>query len=147
MAEVDDFLTDVLPDYFAAEKALRNGDAEPRKAMWSHEDPVTVFGAAVAKPGWAEIEPMFDWLASGFTDGRQSEHDIVAAGASGDLAYIVAFEHTTASVAGAPAEPYTLRVTTIFRRERGAWKVVHRHGDPLDDPAARLIVKRQRARL
>jgi hypothetical protein len=55
---------------------------------------------------------------------------IIAASASGDLAYIVALEHTTASVKGAPAQPYVLRVTTVFRREDGEWKVVHRHGDP-----------------
>jgi ketosteroid isomerase-like protein len=146
MAEVDDFLTEVLPGYLAAEKALHNGDAEPRKAMWSHEEPLTVFGAAVTKQGWAEIEPMFDWLAAGFSGARQAEHDIVAAGASGDLAYIVAFEHTTASVHGAPAEPYTLRVTTVFRRERGVWKVVHRHGDGLSDPGAQAMVERHRAR-
>jgi hypothetical protein len=34
---------------------------------------------------------MFDWLASGFTGGRQCEHDIIAMCAGGDLAYIVAF--------------------------------------------------------
>lgn len=27
--------------------------------------------------------------------------------------------------------PYTLRVTQIYRREDGDWKVVHRHGDHL----------------
>jgi ketosteroid isomerase-like protein len=27
---------------------------------------------------------------------------------------------------------FTLRVTTIFRREDGEWNVAHRHGDPLD---------------
>src|SRR5262249_30017784 len=37
------------------------------------------------------------------------EIEVVAAGASGDLAYLVAFEHTTASVNGAPPESYTLR--------------------------------------
>jgi ketosteroid isomerase-like protein len=147
MAEVDEFLRDVLPGYVAAEKALLNGDPAPRKAIWSHEEPVTVFGAAVSKVGWSEIEPAFDWLAAGFTDARQWEQDIVAAGASGDLGYIVVFEHATASVAGAPAQPFTLRVTTIFRREDGEWKVVHRHGDPLNDPAGHALVERQRARL
>jgi len=43
----------------------------------------------------------------------------VAAEASGDLAYTVALEHTTASVNGAEPRPYVLRVTTIFRREDG----------------------------
>jgi ketosteroid isomerase-like protein len=38
------------------------------------------------------------------------------------------------SVDGVPVEPYTLRVTHIYRRENGVWKIVHRHGDapPVD---------------
>jgi ketosteroid isomerase-like protein len=47
----------------------------------------------------------------------------------------VAFEHTTASVNGAPPESYTLRVTTVFRREDGEWRVAHRHGDSLKSRA------------
>jgi ketosteroid isomerase-like protein len=33
-----------------------------------------------------------------------------------------------------PAQPYTLRVTHVYRREHGEWKIVHRHGDhpPID---------------
>ena len=56
------------------------------------------------------------------------------AGVSGDLAYTVGFEHTSVSVDGVPVEPYTLRVTHIYRREDGEWKIVHRHGDapPVD---------------
>jgi ketosteroid isomerase-like protein len=136
----------VVPGYVAAERALHNGDAEPRKKLWSHEEPVTLFGAAVTKHGWAEIEPFFDRLASGFADSRRGDHEILAAGASGDVGCIVAFEHTTASVSGAPAKPYTLRVTTIFRRESGKWKVVHRHGDALDDEGLQAV-ERQRAAL
>jgi ketosteroid isomerase-like protein len=70
---------------------------------------------------------------------------VVAAGASGDLAYLVAYEHTTASIGGDPPAPYTLRVTTLFRREAGAWKVVHRHADPLPGSAStrdRLVTLR-----
>jgi ketosteroid isomerase-like protein len=35
------------------------------------------------------------------------------------------------SIDGVPVEPYTLRVTQVYRREDGSWKVVHRHGDRL----------------
>ncbi|HEX8771242.1 MAG TPA: nuclear transport factor 2 family protein, partial [Acidimicrobiales bacterium] len=54
-------------------------------------------------------------------------------GASGDLAYIAGIEHTTASILGAPPVSYKLRSTTVFRREAGRWKAVHRHADPLSD--------------
>jgi ketosteroid isomerase-like protein len=29
---------------------------------------------------------------------------------------------------------FDLRVTTTFRREDGAWKIVHRHADPITRP-------------
>ena len=130
MSEVEDFLASVLPRLRAADTALHNGDAGPRVAMWAHDDPVTVFGAALSATGWAEIGPMFDWLASRFSNCESFDYEVIAADASGDLGYIVGFEHTTASVGGAPPQPYELRVTTIFRRENGEWKVVHRHADP-----------------
>jgi ketosteroid isomerase-like protein len=34
-------------------------------------------------------------------------------------------------VNGAPRD-YTLRVTQIYRREEGEWKVAHRHADTLE---------------
>jgi len=136
--EVDDFLAATMPRLNPAEIALHNGDAAPRIAMWSRKDPVTLFGAAFSGSGWVEIEPVFERVASSFSNCTSYRNDIVAAGASGDLAYIVAFEHTTASVKGAPPQPYVLRVTTLFRREEGEWKVVHRHGDPASETAVAL---------
>jgi ketosteroid isomerase-like protein len=41
----------VLPRLLAADTALHNGDAAPRKAMWSTTEPVTLFGAAMMTTG------------------------------------------------------------------------------------------------
>lgn len=142
MPEIDSFPSPILEQLTVADTALHNGDAGPRKRLWSRNEPVTLFGAAVTKTGWEEIGRTFDWLASTFSNCTAFECEVVAAESSGDLAYIVAIEHTTASVGGAPPAPYALRVTTILRRENGQWKVVHRHGSPLDsasgDQVARL---------
>jgi ketosteroid isomerase-like protein len=119
------------PRITEAETALHNGDPGPRIAMWSRAEPLTLFGAAVSGSGWDQIGPIFGSLGEQFSDCRSYENQIIAAEASGDLAYTVALEHTTASINGAEPQPYVLRVTTIFRREAGEWKVIHRHGDAL----------------
>jgi ketosteroid isomerase-like protein len=133
MADVDEFLASVLPSLTAADTALHNGDAGPRIALWSRNEPVTLFGALQVKSGWGEIAGVFEWVASRFSNCESFEYDVIAADASGDLGYIVGVEHTTASVGGAAPAAYALRVTTVFRREEGEWKVVHRHADPLPD--------------
>jgi hypothetical protein len=49
-----------------------------------------------------------------------------------DLACTVENERWQAKVRGADeVSPFELRVTTVFRLEDGAWKVVHRHADPI----------------
>jgi ketosteroid isomerase-like protein len=130
MTEVDDFIADVLPRMTEMDKALHNGDAGPRKLFWSHNDPVTLFGAVLTNVGWPDIEKTFEALAARFSNGT-FEVEVIASGASGDLGYLVAIEHTSVSVAGAPPELYKLRVTTILRREGAEWKIVHRHADPV----------------
>ena len=135
MNETEQFLAATMPRLTEAEIAIHNGDAGQRIAMWSRDEPVTLFGAAVTRTGWPEAHRTFEQLGSLFSDCTAYEIEVVAAGASGDLAYLVAFEHTTASVNGAPPEPYTLRVTTVFRREDGEWRVAHLHGDSLKSRA------------
>ena len=133
MTKVEEFLDAVLPPLTAADAALHNGDAGPRISLWSRNDPLTLFGAVMTGTGWREIEPVFETLASRFSNCQSFEYEVIAAGASGDLAYIVGVEHTTAAVGDAAPEAYELRVTTIFRREDGQWRVVHRHADPVPD--------------
>jgi ketosteroid isomerase-like protein len=49
-----------------------------------------------------------------------------------DLAYTLEIERFEAKVGGREdLTPVTLRVTSVFRREDGVWKLVHRHADPI----------------
>ena len=135
MSDLDDFLAEVLPRQLMAVEAVHNGDLQPQLALSSTQDPVTLFGAAgMSKRGWDEVSRTFHWLASRFSDCTTQRFDLVAAGISGDLAYTVGFEHTAHARDGVPDEPYTLRVTHLYRREHGEWKIAHRHGDrfPID---------------
>jgi ketosteroid isomerase-like protein len=131
MSDLDAFLTETHPRLIAELRALHNGDPNPRLEMWSTQDPVTLFGAAMSGRGWEQVSGIFRSIASRWSDCTDQRVEILAAGVSGDLAYTVELEHTTVSVDGVPVEPYTLRVTQVYRREDGEWKIVHRHGDQL----------------
>jgi ketosteroid isomerase-like protein len=91
---------------------------------------VTLSGAwGPCKSGWEEVSPVFRWLASRFCGVTDYRLDLVAAGLSGDLAYTVGSERSALSIDGGPVQENVLRVTRVFRRENGEWKIVHRHGD------------------
>lgn len=75
------------------------------------------------------VGPTFDWVTGRFTGCTSLEYEVVAAGASGVLAYLIAIERITATANGVPTS-YALRATTLFRKEDGTCKAAHRHGDP-----------------
>ena len=129
-AELEEFLANGLKRQIDADFALHDGDPEPRLALWSREDPVTLFGAAVpVESSRAGVENVAHWLAEHMSQSNKFDVELVAAGVSGDLAYTVGFEHSEYSYDGGPVQPATLRVTHIYRRENGEWRIVHRHGD------------------
>jgi ketosteroid isomerase-like protein len=132
MSDRDDFLDWVNSNLYEAELALHSGDAEPRRALWSRNEPVSVLGAWRNAHGQAEVNELFDSLARSFSDCRSYALDLQAYDVVGDMAYTAALEHTSASVDGQP-RTYTLRATQVYRREGGAWRVAHRHGDTVSD--------------
>jgi hypothetical protein len=77
----------------------------PRKALWSHEDPVTLFGAEASASGWEAIERIFNRLAQSFSDGQSCTYDVVGAGVSGDLGYVAAIERSVAGTHGSAVPP------------------------------------------
>ena len=127
MTERDEFIAWVQSTLRDAEIAVHNGDAGPRRAIWSRDDPVTVLGAWKNASGQQELDDLFADLAESFSNCTSYELELLEAEVRGDIAYTVAFEHTSASVNGVP-RTYTLRATQIYRREDSDWKVAHRHG-------------------
>lgn len=128
MTDRDDFLAWVETALYEAELALHNGDAAPRRSLWSRREPVSVLGAWRNAQGQQEIDELFDALAASFSHCRSYAFELTSYDVVGDMAYTEGLEHTTASVGGEP-RTYTLRATQVYRREDGEWRVVHRHAD------------------
>ena len=119
MTDLEDFIAQIHPQLVTELRALHNGDPQPRLAMWSTKDPVTLFGAAMSGRGWEQVSGIFRAIAARWSDRTDQRVELLAAGVSSDLAYTVELEHTSVSVDGVPVEPYTLRVTQVYRREDG----------------------------
>jgi ketosteroid isomerase-like protein len=80
------------------------------------------------KKGWRQVGKTTEWVASRFRDGVvTAEYEVVHEGA--DLAYTVGYEIGDVALDGAPVTRQRLRVTQIYRREDGQWRLVDRHGD------------------
>ncbi|MER5727259.1 nuclear transport factor 2 family protein [Streptomyces sp. NPDC002138] len=134
MSDRDEFQAWVRTTLYEAELALHNGDAAPRRALWSRNEPVSVLGAWRNAYGRPELEELFTSLEQSFSHCTSYVFELQAYDVVGHMAYTVGLEHTSASVDGRP-RTYTLRATQVYRREDGAWRVAHRHGDTVADTA------------
>jgi ketosteroid isomerase-like protein len=129
----DDFQQMLQQERVANEQFLA-GDAGPAKLQWSHADDVTICGGFGAyEKGWEQVGPRLDWAAAAYRGGH-STIEMLAMGTSDDLAYAVWIDRGQVRMAGREEfSPSVLRITQIYRREEGIWKVIHRHGDPITD--------------
>ena len=133
------FLDEWTPVQTRTGQDMHSGDPSSWIEAWSHGEPVSVLGAGVrARSGWPEVLRTINWVASRFGNCTDYEYELVVADALGDLAYTCGFERYTATRPDGELVVNELRVTQIYRRENGTWKLVHRHGDhpPADPPAS-----------
>jgi ketosteroid isomerase-like protein len=125
-----------LDEYHRAGVQIINGNPDVYKALWSRRDDVTLanpFGPPAR--GWDQVSSTLDRAAANYSGGETVGFQNVSTVVGGDLAYVVEIESYRARVAGAEElAPVSVRVTTVFRREDGTWKVVHRHADPITTP-------------
>jgi len=133
MATRDEFQS-ALEQMEAALRQFVNGTPAPFQACWSHADDVTIFGGwGTYERGWEQVGPRLEWAAARFLGGTLT-CERLAQGVSGDLAYTIWLEKNVARVVGQGERgPVVLRVTHLYRREEGSWKVLHRHADAIID--------------
>jgi ketosteroid isomerase-like protein len=127
---------DVIEQYQRVVAAFVAGDPEPQKRLWSRRDDVTLANP-LGPParGWEQVEAALD---RAIVQLREHPSEVVGIEriseyATADLAYTVEIERTRMELGGEQA-PVTLRVTSIFRREDGEWRIVHRHADTVTTP-------------
>ena len=103
------------------------------------QDPLSSLGpdrtALLLPPGWRPPRPRY-WCSSIPAPSvvlavgsycRRVRVEVV--GVDEGMAYTLGFERFNGSIDGRPVEPVLVRVTHIYRREDGAWKILHRHAD------------------
>ena len=123
----------VVEQYHLGLDEFMMGNTEPMQKLYSHRDDVSLanpFGPAVR--GWKQVVETMERAASHYRDGEAKSFENIVTYVTPELAYIVEVERARAKV-GRRQEiaSIALRVTTIFRPEDGAWKVLHRHADPI----------------
>jgi ketosteroid isomerase-like protein len=126
-------LDQIIEEQHLALDAFVKGDHEPLAALLSRGDEVTLgnpFGPFVR--GYEQAVETMKRAATTYRDGEASGFDQLSSHVTADLACIVEVERFTAKVAGRQeATPISLRCTSVFRRENGGWRLVHRHADPI----------------
>jgi ketosteroid isomerase-like protein len=138
-------LESAIEQSHAALDAILKGDPSLYQALFSNSEDVTLgnpFGPYAR--GRQEVEATLAGAASHYRDGEVTGVELIANYASDDLACIVEVEHGRAKVGGGEElVAVAVRVTSLFRLERGTWKLVHRHADPITTPrpAASVISK------
>jgi ketosteroid isomerase-like protein len=141
----DDF-DRVVDESHVALDEFAKGDHEPLAKLWSRRDDVTLgnpFGPFVR--GFERVVETMQRAAAHYEDGEVAGFDQLAKHVTDELAYIVEVERFRAKMGGAQdVSSISLRVTSVFRREDGAWKLVHRHADPITTarPAESVIEER-----
>lgn len=131
-ATANENIADLAARSTRAYTALMKGDAVTYAAIMKHTQDFTLmqpFGGKVVH-GF-EASPEHLSRLGGFFKNGDFKQEVIQSISSGDVAVLVTMEHQSVAVGGLAQQQWPLRVTLVFRREDGEWKLAHRHADPL----------------
>jgi ketosteroid isomerase-like protein len=121
--------------YHNSVAAFIRGDPDAQKQLWSSRGDVTLANPlGPPAKGFEQVCQVIDAASAQIGQGEGYTFDSITVIETADLAYEVGVERSRIKLGGSAAKvPVSLRVTTIFRREDGEWKIVHRHADPITE--------------
>jgi ketosteroid isomerase-like protein len=128
------FPPELLATVAEAASALMGGDVDRYFSLVRHTGDYSLMApyGGETRRGIDLSEERLSEMRSFFRSG-QADLEVVHAFASGDLAVLVAIERQAGDVGGLQQD-WSLRVTQVFRREDGEWRLAHRHADALVHP-------------
>jgi ketosteroid isomerase-like protein len=114
----------------SAARAFINGDFGPSRPMLAEDAPATFFDPwGGCHQGPADVRDCYERNASLFASGSCT-FETLQLGADERFGYWVFLQQGSVKLHGAADPiPASLRVTEVFRRDGGEWKLVHRHAD------------------
>ena len=112
--------------------ALMRGDVDRYRALTPISDDFTLMApfGGVPTRGSQLTPERWDAMRTFFRNGSLTVEPVQTY-RSGDIAVLALIEHARVEVGGLPAQDWSLRVTLVFRRDGGTWRLAHRHADPL----------------
>jgi ketosteroid isomerase-like protein len=114
--------------FYAALNGVLNGDAKQMADVWSQTaDATTMHPIGGRQVGWDQVWSSWQQVAEIASGGSVKLGDRLIR-VVGDAAYELGTEHVDATLAGQPVRR-EVRVTNIYRREAGTWRIVHHHVD------------------
>jgi len=114
--------------FYTALNRMLNGDAHPLSDIWSHDAAVTTMHPIGGRQtGWDEVWNSWEQVAKLASDGKVELKDQLIR-VTADLAYEVGVEHAEFKLGGQKVVGQ-IRVTNIYQRESGTWKITHHHTD------------------
>lgn len=115
--------------FYTALNAMFTGDLAPMEAIWSHRNDVTDMGPFGGRlTGWKAVADEFKKEAGMKLGGSVACKDVMVQAGS-DMGYVVCVEEGKNMSADGKSVEVRFRATNVFRRENGAWKMVHHHTD------------------
>jgi len=114
--------------FYAALNRMANGDASEMADIWSHGAAATAMHPIGGREvGWDAVMASFEQVAHVASEGKieMMDRDIHV---SGDVAYEIGVERGEVKLSGQPVR-VEHRVTNVYQREAGEWKIIHHHTD------------------